>query len=199
MRWFTDPEEIEAERSAAAALRRLPVRPRVVAFCAGAGGIGTTAVAAGVAATLVTLWPGRIAYAGLSCAPRLAGVHVEPEPQWTDQVGAELVTALTERFAVVVVDIGTHADRAARVLLSNADRVVVVTDADGRGEERVTARLAGPAAATPVAVAVRDGHGAPPRFGVPQDKAFEQLSGDVLERARPATCRALLRLAAWCV
>ncbi|NUT35579.1 MAG: hypothetical protein HOV79_21205 [Hamadaea sp.] len=199
MKWFTDPDEVAEERAAAAALRRLPASPRVVAVCSGAGAAGVTSVCVGIGATLAALWPGKVAYAGLLEAPAIAGVHVEPETMWTDQVTPETVAALRERFGVILLDLGAHAGRTTRRLLSTADRVLVVTDQDGRGRERALARVTSVVPATRTAVVIRDGQPGEHRFGLPVDKAFAQPGPDLLERAKPVTCRALLRLAAWCV
>ncbi|NUT20420.1 MAG: hypothetical protein HOV77_14635 [Hamadaea sp.] len=199
MKWFTDPDEVAEERAAAAALRRLPASCRVVAVCAGAGGVGVTSVCAGIGATLAALWPGRIAYAGLLEAPPIVGVHVAAETMWTDQVTLEAVEDLRKRHSVLLLDLGVHASRTMRVLLSTADRILVVTDEDGRGEAKALARVHAAAAATRRATIGRSGQSGPDRFVVPSDKAFSQLGPDLLERAKPATCRALLRLAAWCV
>ncbi|MEV0271758.1 hypothetical protein AB0H43_23505 [Hamadaea sp. NPDC050747] len=199
MKWFTDPDEVAEERAAAAALRRLPAGGRVVAVCSGAGGVGATSVCAGIGATLAALWPGRIAYAGLLAAPPIAGVQVAAETMWTDQVTLEAVEDLRDRHSVLLLDLGVHASRTTRVLLSTADRILVVTDEDGRGEEKAMARVITAAPATKRALAGRSGQSAPDRFVIPSDRAFAQLGSDLLERAKPATCRALLRLAAWCV
>ncbi|MCP2323909.1 Mrp family chromosome partitioning ATPase [Hamadaea flava] len=199
MKWFTDPDEVAEERAAAAALRRLPVGGRVVAVCSGAGGVGATSIAAGIGATLAALWPGRIAYAGLLSAPPIAGVHVAADTMWTDQVTLDAVVELRDRHSVLLLDLGVHASRTTRILLSTADRIIVVTDEDGLGEERALARVNTAAPATKRTVAGRPGQSTHDRFVIPPDKAFAQLDAELLERAKPATCRALLRLAAWCV
>jgi len=199
LKWFTDPDDVAEERAAAAALRRIPKTGRVVAVCSGAGGVGVTSLCAGIGATLAALWPGRVAYAGLLEAPPIAGVHVAQETMWTDQVTLEDVEELRTRFSVVLLDLGVHASRTTRVLMSTADRIVVVTDEDGRGEAKAAQRAATAAPATRRAVVGRSGQTTPDRFVMPSDKAFTQLGDDLLERAKPTTCRALLRLAAWCV
>jgi hypothetical protein len=197
-RWFPDADDIATERAAAETLRRFPIAPRVITIGAGAGGVGVTSVGAGVAATLGTLWPGRVAYAGLTDVPALSGVHTEAGPLWTDRVDTDLVGRLTGEYGMVLLDVGAHSDAAARRLWSAADRALLVTDLSGRGEERARARAdeAGPARRATVVVGQR---AAGDRFGVPIDKGFHQLDDGLLDRVRPATCRALLLLAAWCM
>jgi hypothetical protein len=197
-RWFPDPDDIATERAAAETLRRFPVAPQVITISAGAGGVGVTSVGAGVAATLGTLWPGRVAYAGLTDVPALSGVYTESGPLWTDQMEPDLVGRLTAEYGVVLLDVGTHSDPAARRLCGAADRALLVTDPSGRGEERARARAdeSGPARRATVVVGQTT---AGDRFGVPMDKGFRQLDDGLLDRVRPATCRALLLLAAWCM
>ncbi|MGW0434441.1 hypothetical protein ACWDV4_18115 [Micromonospora sp. NPDC003197] len=198
-RWFPDPHDIAAERAAAERLRQLPATPRVVAICSGAGGVGATAVGTGIAATLGTLWPDQVAYVGLATTPDLSGVHAVTAPAWTDQLDLDEVTQLTERFTVVFLDIGASADPTTRALLGLADRLLIITDQARRGEERALARAAeaGPATRTVVVV----GRDADDRgqLGLPHDKALRQLDYEILDRVRPATRRAFLTIAAWCL
>ncbi|GAB2934406.1 hypothetical protein GCM10027280_22760 [Micromonospora polyrhachis] len=198
-RWFPDPGDIAAERAAAERLRQLPATPRVVAVCSGAGGVGVTTVGTGIAATLGTLWPDRVAYVGLAATPSLSGVHVVTAPLWTDQVDLAEVTRLTERFTVLLLDIGAYADPTARALLGLADRLLIVTDQAGRGVERVLARVAeaGPATRTTVIVG-RDTENRD-HLCLPHDKALRKLDAEILDRVRPATRRAYLTIAAWCL
>jgi hypothetical protein len=199
--WFADADDVAAERAAAESLRQLPAIPHVVAAVSGAGGVGVTSVCAGIAATLGTLWPDHVAYAGLAAAPRLPGVHTEDPPVWTDAVAPDLVDRLKSGFAVVVLDVGVHADRTARALLGVADRILVVTDRSGRGVELATARTdeVGCGGHRRARVVVGGDTIGPAEFGIPPDRGFDRLGPALLDRTRAATNRALLMLAAWCV
>ncbi|GAB3158502.1 hypothetical protein GCM10027290_61890 [Micromonospora sonneratiae] len=198
-RWFPDPTEITAERAAAEKLRQLPATPRVVALCSGAGGVGTTSVGTGISATLGTLWPDRVAYAGFAAAPQLSGVFTTPDPVWTDGFDPAVVEQLTARFAVVILDIGAQADPTARALLKTADRLLVVTDATGRGRQRALARTDEVGPTIRDTVVVGRGPEGPGVLGVPHDRALQQLDDGLLDRVRPATRRAFLTIAAWCL
>jgi len=199
-RWFPDPADLTAERTAAAKLRTLPATPRVVAVCSGAGGVGATTVCAGVAATLAALWPAKVAYSGLAAAPPLPGVRTVDAPLWTDAVDPAAVDRLAEQFPLVFLDVGAHADRTARTLLGRSDRLLVVTDRIGRGEKTASARVDETRPATSATVVVGDSteHDGD-RFGVPHDKALRDLADGFLDRVRPVTRRAFLYLASWCL
>jgi hypothetical protein len=200
-RWFADADDVAAERAAAESLRRLPSTPHVIAAISGAGGVGVTSVCAGIAATLGTLWPGQVAYAGLAAAPRLPGVHTEKAPVWTDTVDTDLVARLRSDFAVVVLDIGAHADPTARALMGSAHRLLVVTDRLGRGAQLAAARADEVSTDGQVRARVvvgADGAGQA-EFAIPVDRGFDPLEESLLDRTRGATNRALLMLAAWCM
>ncbi|WP_027341420.1 hypothetical protein [Hamadaea tsunoensis] len=196
-RWFADPGEIAADQAAAAALRRLPAYPRMVAVSGAAGGAGATSVCVGLAATLAALWPGQVAVTGFDELPELPGVDRDEAPLWSDDVDPDLPARLRGTHAFTFFDVGTQTGAAARAVLTGADGHIVVAGAAGAGRQRALDRVA--AVARPgalVTVVVRDGRDGDGQAGLPADPAFSRLDAELLERARTGTCRALLAIAA---
>ncbi|MBB4958348.1 hypothetical protein [Micromonospora polyrhachis] len=131
--------------------------PRVVAFVAGNGGVGTTSTATAVALTLATLLPGQVALADTgtataSLAVRLggstgvdsmavasrgnepvvvAGVTVVDGAPWETPLSrpalARIVADLREEHHYTLLDVGNDASDVGHGALARADRIVVVT------------------------------------------------------------------------
>ncbi|MEJ3747609.1 hypothetical protein WEI85_30505 [Actinomycetes bacterium KLBMP 9797] len=131
--------------------------PRVAAFVAGKGGVGTTCTAASVALALGTLVPGQVALAdtrtgtpslgrllGGAAAPdaaayaagavepeQVAGIAVVDGAPWDTPMGrptlARVVADLRLDFAYTLLDVGADGSDIGHGALARADRAVVVT------------------------------------------------------------------------
>jgi MinD-like ATPase involved in chromosome partitioning or flagellar assembly len=140
-------------------VRRAQGSPRVAAFVAGKGGVGTTSTAAGVALALGTLVPGQVALAdtrtgtpslgrllGGAAAPdagayaagavepaQVAGVAVVDGAPWDTPLGrptlARVVADLRLDFAYTLLDVGADGSDIGHGALARSDRAVVVTTA----------------------------------------------------------------------
>jgi MinD-like ATPase involved in chromosome partitioning or flagellar assembly len=149
--------QIARERAWSEALGRRPAAPRVVAFTAGKGGVGTTSAAAGVALTIAALLPGTVAladtrsgtaslglfiggvpapdavaFAGGSVEPlRVDGVTVVDGAPWRTPLNrptlARILADLREDHLYTVLDVGDDASDIGHGALARADRVAVVT------------------------------------------------------------------------
>ena len=148
---------LERERNWASTVGQRLSGPRVVAFVAGKGGVGTTTTAAGVALTLATFWPAEVAladlrtgadslgrrlggiaaphaadYAAGSLEPlRTAGVTVVDGAPWdtplTRPTLSRVITDLREDHLFTVLDVGDDAGDIGHGALARVDRVVIVT------------------------------------------------------------------------
>jgi MinD-like ATPase involved in chromosome partitioning or flagellar assembly len=148
---------VAEERELSAVAGRPPAQPRVVAFVAGKGGVGTTSVAAGLGLTLATLLPGQVALAdtgtgraslgrllggppgpdaatfaaGAVEPVRVADVAVVDGAPWdtplTRPTLARLVADLRMDYRYVLLDVGNDAGEIGHGALARADRAVVVT------------------------------------------------------------------------
>jgi MinD-like ATPase involved in chromosome partitioning or flagellar assembly len=145
------------EQELSTVVRQGQASPRVAAFVAGKGGVGTTCTAAGVALALGTLVPGQVAiadtrtgtpslgrllagaaapdaasYAAGTVEPaQVSGVAIVDGAPWDTPLGrptlARVVADLRLDFAYTLLDVGDDGSDIGHGALARSDRAVVVT------------------------------------------------------------------------